>query len=509
MKALAVTLMLILLAIADRQRCSAAPIDRLPAEARTSVLPAEEIAIIDADLRSLTLPAHYRWLSLGHLPRDAQTETIVAVNYALNAISRVRTITPAVQVSPTVLRINVAAYCQVENQIDAWELAWGEIANRDFYHHLTTQVLVSPRLRISASSGERSGRGDTAIVGRGDAGIKIVSVAGGWLNPPVEAQIRAATATPQFGAVLRADYFVAAALKAPDYYRFTGAADTLEGWLKQFGADAKLAEQLEASNGANLFVSGVTLKPRRVIWQQGILGGVYSTLDSREADAAHDPFYRPISADGSQVKFDAQELFAMRANGFWATFIADTAGKRLDVVDPQIVSRDYAIAELGAADTQIYAGRNCLICHSAGGLNGFEDDQTKLLRTTRGRAELSSYNGAYVRRVLGFYDDERLQRQMKIDRESHELAVKRACGTTPEKAVAALGATIKRAEFDPVTPQVAADELQCSVDDLPDVIDGTHDPNLAGLVEGHAITRQAWQSAYAEAAMKRANWRKP
>src|SRR4029077_5366924 len=101
------------------------------------------------------------------------------------------------------------------------------------------------------------------------------------------------------------------------------SADTLEGWLRQFGADAKLAEQLEANSGANLFVSGITLKPRRVVWEQGILGGVYSTLDSKQADAAHDPFYRPISADGSQVKFDAQELFAMRANGFWATFIAD------------------------------------------------------------------------------------------------------------------------------------------------------------------------------------------
>jgi hypothetical protein len=461
---------------------SAAPIDRLPAAPRTSVLPAEEIAIIDADLGSLRLPARYRWLTLGHLPRDAQAETIVAVNYALNAVSRVRAITPAMQVAPTVLRIDVSAFCQDEKQIDAWVLAWGEIAKHDFYHHLTTQVLLGSK-------------------------VETVSVAGSWLNPPVEALIRAATAAPKFGAVLRADYFVAAALKAPDYYRFSGAADTLDGWLKQFGADAKLAEQLEASNGANLFVSGITLKPRRVIWQQGILGGVYATLDCKQADAAHDPFYRPISADGSQVKFDAQELFAMRANGFWATFIADAAGKRLDVVDPQIVSRDYAIAELGAADTRIYAGRNCLICHSAGGLNAFSDDQAKLLRTTRGRAELSSYNGSYVRRVLGFYDDERLQRQMKIDRESHELAVKRACGTTPEKAVAAVGATIKRAEFDPVTPQIAADELQCSLHDLSDVIDGTHDPNLAGLVEGHAINRQAWQSAYPEAAMKRANWR--
>ncbi len=461
---------------------------QLPAAPRTNVLPAEEIAIVDADLRSLTLPAHYRWLTLGHLPRAAQVETIMAVNYALNALSRVRAVTPVERIAPTVLRIDVSAYCQNSStssgQIDSWELAWGEIAKRDFYHHLTTQVLLGQK-------------------------IETVSVAGGWTNPPIEARIRAATATPQFGAVLRADYFVAAALKAPDYYRFSGAADTLDDWLKQFGADAKLAEQLEASNGANLFVSGITLEPRRVIWQQGILGGVYSTLDSKTGDAAHDPFYRPISADASQVKLDAQELFAMRANGFWATFIADAGGKRLDVVDPQIVSHDYAIAELGAADTQIYAGRNCLICHSAGGLNAFSDDQAKLLRTTRGRAELSSYNGAYVRRVLGFYDDERLQRQMKIDRESHELAVKRACGTTPEKAVAAVGATIKRAEFDPVTPQTAADELQCSVDDLPDVIDGTHDPNLAGLVEGHAITRHAWQSAYAEAAIKRANWRKP
>jgi hypothetical protein len=456
----------------------AAPIDRLPAAARTSVLPADEIAVIANDARP-----HHRYLALGHLPTEAQAETIVAVNYALNALSGVRTITPAIQIAPTVLRIDVAAYCQDERQIDQWELAWGAIAKTDFYHHLTTQVRLAGK-------------------------IETVSVAGGWTDPAREAVIRARTGTPQFGAVLRADYFIAAALKPPAYYDFQGAAAKLDDWFKQLGADARLAEQLEANSGANLFLSGVTLKPRRVVWQQGLLGGVYLTLDSKIADAAHDPFYRPISADGSQVKFDASEVFAMRTNGFWATYIADAAGKRLDVVDPQIVSHDYAVAELGAADTQIYVGRNCLICHSAGGLNAFSDDQSKLLRTTRGRAELSSSNGTYVRRVLGFYDDERLQRQMKIDRETHELAVKRACGTTPEKAVEALGQALKRAEFDPVTPQTAADELQCSMDDLPDVIDGTRDPNLAGLVEGHAITRQAWQSCYAQTAMKRANWRK-
>jgi hypothetical protein len=60
------------------------------------------------------------------------------------------------------------------------------------------------------------------------------------------------------GAILRADYFAAAALKPPAYYAFAGIPATETEFLKGFGIDKAVIERLEANAGANLHESGVT-----------------------------------------------------------------------------------------------------------------------------------------------------------------------------------------------------------------------------------------------------------
>ena len=89
-----------------------------------------------------------------------------------------------------------------------------------------------------------------------------------------------------------------------------GVAARESDFLKALGVDAKRIEQLRANAGANLILSGVTQKPRRVVWQQGPLGGVYSTLDVERVAAERDPLRRPLSADGLAFEYDASEWFA-------------------------------------------------------------------------------------------------------------------------------------------------------------------------------------------------------
>lgn len=458
------------------------PMEKRALPPRVYYSPAAEVKAAAQD----ALSPHWRYVSMGHLPPEYFGRCIVAVNHALQDTSRVRQITPCVQISPTVLRIDAAAYCNDSTELDQWESAWGQLAATDPYFSITTQVLAHPKITPQT-----------------------VTVAGGWTGLDGQAALRTRTSTPQFGAMVRADWFVANVLFPPNYYRFAGLEATEAAFVRQFGIDPGVIQRLEANVGANIFTSGVTLQDRRVVWSGGPLGGYYETLDSITADAAHGVFYRPISADGSAVKYDAKEVFAMAANGFYRTIIFDSAGVRQDVVNPKIVCRDTVIADLGSKDTQIYAARNCILCHTENGLNTIQNDQYDQYHTKRGTASLSSYDPAYVRRTVAFYDDPRLQRQMKFDRDTHEVAVNRACGCTAAMSIQAMGEIIKRSTFDSVTPQIAADEIGVSVEELREVIGTTNDPYLGGLHEGKAIARKSYESCYPELAVKRAAWSHP
>src|SRR4029078_6563578 len=107
------------------------------------------------------------------------------------------------------------------------------------------------------------------------------------------ASLRAATAST--GALLRADYFIAGATQPPAYYQFAALPETESAFLKSLGVDRDVIQRLRADVGANLITSGVTGKPRRIVWSQGPLGGVYSTLDVQQIDATRDPLRRPIT----------------------------------------------------------------------------------------------------------------------------------------------------------------------------------------------------------------------
>jgi hypothetical protein len=432
-----------------------------------------EAARADAEkLGASALQARYLSLSGVRTDFDHQADPLIAVNYCVNAVSRVRQISRVTQVTPTLLRIDVSNYVRTSEEFAQWTAQWNKLTDADFYFNLPHEEIQGGK-------------------------VVTVSVAGGWLPLPADASLRNLTGTLPHGAVLRADAFVSATLSPAAYYQFAGIGKTQTEFQKSLGLDQSIINQLEADLGANLVVSAFTLKPRRIAFSQGPLGGYWVTLDTKQADARHDPVRRPITVDKFATLFDASEVFGMQKNGFWAVAVFDNQGNRLDAVDPNIAN-DTAAKDDNLPQQQVLAGASCYRCHTAeSGLNSFTDAEQSLLHTKRGQAFLSSYDPALIRRTLEFYDDPRLQRQVKFDRETHELAVARACGCTTIQAAAALRSVLKTYQ-EAVTPEAVAQELGVSSKELPLVIDGTTDEILASLGEGNAVARGSYEPSVPE-----------
>ncbi len=264
------------------------------------------------------------------------------VGYTLNALSRTRAISQPVQISPTLLRFNIAQFASQKDEFIAWSVAWEKLAEGDPYFHLRTEVLAKAEGGKGKADGTNSENHGSPTASRSafrvpNSALKTVTTDGGWVDLIAAARMRAASGS--IGAILRADYFVAQATIAPRYYEFAGVPETENEFLKSLGVDQTAIDRLRANAGANLIISGVTAKPRRVVWAQGPLGGVYSTLDVAQVDAERDPLRRPISAAGFAFRYDVSEWFAVAPNGLWRTALFDAAGKRQNSV-PDKVAKD-------------------------------------------------------------------------------------------------------------------------------------------------------------------------
>jgi hypothetical protein len=442
------------------------------------ITPATELRAATADIQTVApqLRPTTRYLTLYSIDETSRPTALQVTSYVLNALSRARSITAPELITPTLIRFNLTQYAPEPDDLTAWLSAWEQLATTDPYFHLQTEVLVSgnaDKKQRTTDHGQRT----TAI-----------TTDGPWLDLTAAASLRAATAST--GAILRADYFITAATQPPAYYQFAGIPETESDFLKSLGVDRDIIQRLRADVGANLITSGVTGKPRRIVWSQGPLGGVYSTLDVQQIDATRDPLRRPISttfpiphstvpipnstrissATGSHqtpgtrppdttfsFRYDVSEWFALAPNGLWRTALYDAAGRRQNSV-PDRVAKDTSDPH---ADGIIIPLISCIRCHRESGLRPFSDDQQLLLGASlplprgEGRGEgaaaadgrssavsagfatappavsLYSPDPNISRRAAEFYDEPRLQRQIAFDRQTYAAALSRATTFAP------------------------------------------------------------------------------
>ena len=405
-----------------------------------------------------------RFLSLYKFPPELRKDAAKVLSYSLNALSRSRVITSPVWVSDTLARFSIIGYAPTLPEYQSWLAAWEKLGAKDSTFGIITEV-IDPTTHKTL----------------------ITRVDGGWL-PANYQKLKALTVSSC--PILPADWFIYHALTSPHYDAFVGIPETEAEFLKTIGIDLKAIEKLRANAGANIIISGITQKPRRVVWTQGPLGGYYSTLDVEKVDAERDPIRRPLNADGAKFRFDVTEGFAIAPNGLFRTVLFNVAGKRQDTVPDKVAKNPHG-------DGIIYNHRSCIICHKEAGLRPFVDDQTRLTA----KAPVESYNPEYTHRLLEFYDEPRLQRQMEFDRATYTAACKQATGgMTPEQL--SLGLFVVERHYDaPVTCEQAAREVGQTADDFKRANVNSDDPHILVLLHDGETLRGSWESSFASAAV--------
>ncbi|HEX3658642.1 MAG TPA: hypothetical protein VHV55_22815 [Pirellulales bacterium] len=445
--------------------------------------PAEAVRAAVADIESLpaAVRGQTRYLQLTTADEAQCVRQAKAISFLLNSISRARPLALPVRVEDggRLVRVDLASYADFKKPGTYQELfgAWEKLAETDPYFHLRTQVLAA---------GERTPR--------------TVTTDGGWVD--VAAAARLKQMSTSFGAVLRADYFVSR-VAGGAYYGWAGVPAKEEDYFKQFGVDAVALGSLAADSAANLLRSGVTRKPRRIIQRPGAFGGVWQSKDVDAESPDRDPLRNPVDIDlgkGATQKFNfqASEIFALGANRLWRVAVFDAAGNRTDVV-PDKVAKDYT------GDGIIRPMLTCLRCHErnggTAGLQPFHDDQTDLIAS----AGIKSYLPEVAQRLAELYDNPALGRAMTRDREDFAAAVAGATGgMTPAQAVDALSSMFAGYADEQVTPERAAGELGIAPAQLTTVLAHSTDPIALALATGKAVNRAAWESCFAEIALRAA-----
>jgi hypothetical protein len=444
-----------------------------------ALTPAEAVSAAVADLSAMPAERHGQTrylLALGRSIEERQT-TAKATSFLLNSISRTRAmaLVEPIDREGHLLRIDLAAYSDFRQPETYHELfaAWEVLAKDDPYFHIRTQV----------SAGAKA---------------ETVTTDGGWVGLDNAAQLRKLSGS--FGAVLRADYFIAR-VGGDAYYAWAGIPSKEADFFRLFGIDPATINQLAGDSAANLIRSHVTQKPRRVIERPGVFGSVFQTKDVDAESPDRDPLRNPIDFKEQRFNFQASEFFALGANHLWRVALYDAAGNRQATV-PDRIAKDFT------GDGIIAPLVSCLRCHErnggAAGLQPFADDQTELVRAVG----LSSYVPEVAQRLAEVYDPARLGKAMARAREDYAEAVAAATGgMTPAEATDALVAIYSGYLDAPVTPAWAAFELSLPPEKLAEALAASGDTITLAVRSGKSVNRAAWSSAYADAALHAENFR--
>jgi len=194
--------------------------------------------------------------------------------------------------------------------------------------------------------------------------------------------------------ILRADAFVAqVAGESEHYYAFAGVPAKQTDFYKSLGLVVSEVERVRAELNANLFISKVTGKPRRIVHYLAPFGSVFVTQDEAKEKTGNSPLVPAVVGPGYKFQFDAQEIFALKSNGTWLTALYDAKGNRQAAV-PADIATD-TLGHLGHGE--IVPLVSCLRCHESGGsagLRGFKDAQV-IIPSVGDRDEIQKLQDAH------------------------------------------------------------------------------------------------------------------
>jgi hypothetical protein len=427
--------------------------------------PAEAATVAANHAETLPSAVTVRYLQLTGTDDAANAKQVAAVNYLVNSVSRNRVIQRvALLADQPLVAIDFAAFAdpiRFEASLAELLAAWERVVAIDPYWHIPVD----------------------------DADKKKSTVTGPWC---ADALTRLEKATASAGGILRVDQFVARAGADSIFNDFAGVPATQGEYFKQFGIDEKAIVQLLGHTAANIPVSGVTFKPRRIVNRQGPLGPYIATEDGAKDNAASNPFHFPVSANGQSIKVDAYEVFALKSNGFWGVAAFDGEDKRVDAV-PDVIAKNRA-----ARDGIIRNGCDCFICHTT---NGGEAGIQIFDPTHQAKLNAGGIAGdpAIVGVIAAAYDPRTMKRSIERAQADHHDACVDATGMEPKEAVAALAEVYLGYRDGDVDIARAAYECGVTVDEFRTAIGKPRDPMLGLLLLETKITRGSWEGSLPDA----------
>lgn len=386
-------------------------------------------------------------------------DDLPAVSYAISAVSRTRVIRQPSVVGPNLLRVQLAWLYGTDAKAAKEILKAREALSEGYF----TNLDVSGQIRLGLS--------------------------------PAYAQLQQVcySALP----LLRADQFVSQILgEAKHYYAWSGVPAKQGDFYKSLGLDVKTVENVRAELEANLFVSKITGKPRRIVHYLAPFGSVFVTQDIAAEREDNSPVVGAYPPKGQAFKFDASEIFALKANGTWITALYDAKGARQNAVPANIATDQFG--QIGRAE--VTAGASCFRCHERlgnAGLQPFRDAQV-VIPTVGDPFE--------VQRLSDVHDADRLSDAATFSGQTYIKSVARITAgyVTEGQHVRSMIPTEATDAFvgvwesytAPVTLATAArelglDEAQCRVRLQASTATGAY-----GLLSGESITRQAWEEVW-------------
>lgn len=476
-------------------------------DAEIGFVPADAVVYSLAD--AAAMPADRRPF-VRYVWTDGDAKTNAAVSFATNtAISKasVPVRIPAVS-GGRLLRIELDTLlpkdADLKRAIDLWE----KQAGQDPYFYVRQQVKVS------------SYKADDGKTYDWKWGVSFAS------HVDLKSAVLLQGLTKSSVPVQRFDRFIVKTLTQVDgglYYDWAGikksdnAGQTdFDKFLDDHGVDRKRAAELRAERRAAVFRSGVTAKPRAIEEIQGLLGVATWTEDP--ADNNRDPKAHPVLTLLNPKK-DAIEAIALRSNGHCSFAIFDGAGKLADSV-PDTIAKDHTIPTPFTARLQ--PAISCIRCHAQG--SGFRTTRNDIAELLKAKPEngvrfdfLADETQVDVRdavdRMAGLYRG-RLDRLSRGRDDYSDAVFLSTGGLSVAETAGAVQAIDDAYRFEDVSPQRACEELGIRTTDdaavsvlrklLPaeSAPGGREDARIGFLKIGVTITRQDWEEAYIDAAIR-------
>jgi len=193
--------------------------------------------------------------------------------------------------------------------------------------------------------------------------------------------------------LLRADWFVATAARAPLYYDLLEMPSTDRGLERQLQVDTVASIEQHSAARAGFNGSGVSKNNRLIERHDATYGAYWKTYDFAENTDRQNLFQHPLGPPPARDSFvhDGGELIFHLPNGLLGFYLADAVGRRIDRAPVAIVS------DPQRPDKIVEAGLSCFSCHAAGLVPKADQVRASVLKNAGSFAkeDLAAVKGLY------------------------------------------------------------------------------------------------------------------